>query len=361
MNFNVFTDAVKSFQALDEMAANDTYVNSEGLNVNKTHEMERKNKKKTTTTSNSSTISETKPEMTEGQSVSVPSKSITMEQHYMDSSQSSSLSSSLHTQNDAVSTNHDTNNLSSVSTPQSYMLDSVAQILNNPGYSIKKKTTQKTFTSINSTVPKHDSPGMESEDNDPILKMMNEKEKMHILESSVDDDEHDDTNIPHKTKKDPNRFLMDLDARMSVEIQDQTSHQVLNSSGEYRGDKDQVFNVSKKVMAFQSFSRLSQSVASWIGISQKDSTHSQDPYTSASTSSEREALTHSQSNHDEEIGVKVSSSAFLGDAEAAELLQIQHRNSDIIFIMKRFLEERNKKHFLYLGIFVLLYLWTRGR
>jgi hypothetical protein len=345
------------------MAASDTYVNSEGLNVNKTHEMERKDKKKNIQTIPDTRIERTKPTNTPismgDPSISASSEFIITEQNYLQSSQSSS--SSLHTQNATAPTNHEEtkSNLSSISTPQSYLLDSVAQVLNNSGNVTKKKIPHRTLTPVNSTVHENNSPNVESEEIDPIMIMMNEKEKAHILDS-VADDENDNINIPQKTKNDPNRFFMDLDQRMSVVVKNPP--QVENSSEEEEvGVKDQVFHLSKKIMPFQSISKLSHSVASWVGISHKDSPHLQDPYTSVSTSSERESLTHSKLNHDEEIGVNVSSSAFLGDAEAAELLRIQHRNSDMIFIMKRFLEERNKKHFLYLGIFVFLYLWTRAR
>ena len=70
------------------MAANDKYVNSEGLNVNKEHEMERKTQKKT-----SRVISDTRIEMTtptnsisttssEGQSVSASTNHMKMGQHH---------------------------------------------------------------------------------------------------------------------------------------------------------------------------------------------------------------------------------------------------------------------------------------
>lgn len=340
------------------MAASDTYVNSEGLNVNKTHEMERKDKKK-----NNQAIPDTRIEMTKptnnpismgDSSISASSEFIITEQNYSQSSQSSSL----HTQNATAPTNQEEtkSNLSSISTPQSYLLDSVAQVLNNPGNITKKKIPHRTLTPVNSTVHENNSPNVESEEIDPIMKMMNEKEKSHILDS-VADDEHGNIIISQRTKKDPNRFFMDLDERMSVVVKNPL--QVENPSEEEDvGIKDQVFHLSKKIMSIQSISKLSHSVASWVGISHKDSAHLQDPYASVSTSSERKSLTL---NHDEEVGVNVSSSAFLGDDEAAELLRIQNRNSDMIFIMKRFLEERNMKHFLYLGIFVLLYLWTRAR
>ena len=354
------------------MAANDKYVNSEGLNVNKEHEMERKTQKKT-----SRVISDTRIEMTtptnsisttssEGQSVSAPTNHMKMGQHHSKgllSSSSSSSSSSLNTPNETPSVNHrTTSNLSSVSTPQSYMLDSVAQVLNNPGYITKKKIPQRSLPPMNSRVSTNNPPNIESDDKDPIMKMMTETEKAHILESDEDEHNDDDTNIPPQTRKDPNRFLMDLDARMSVEIKN-TPVVVQNVSEDYDGKHDPIFDLSKNAMTFQSLSKFGQSMASWVGITRNSASTfiqtSSSP--STSTSSERETLTYSQPNHDEETGVKVSSSAFLGDAEAAELLRIQQRNSDMILIVKRFLEEGNKKHLLYLGIFVLLYLWTRGR
>lgn len=340
------------------MAASDKYVNSEGLNVNKEHEMERKNQKKS-----KRVISDTRIEMTtpsnpisilssEGQSESVPSNHINMGQH-----RSNSLSSSsLHTPNTTTS------NLSSVSTPQSYLLDSVAQVLNNPGNISRKKIPQRSLTPMNSRVLANHPPDVESNDKDPIMKMMTEKEKAHILESVEDEHDDDDTIIPPKTRKDPNRFLMDLDARMSVEIKN-TPEVVQNDTEEYNGKHNPILDLSQNAMKFQSLSKLGQSMASWVGITRNDVSQylhtSSNP--STSTSSERESLTHSQPNHDEEIGVKVSSSEFLGDAEAAELLRIQQRNSDMLLTVKRFLGEGNKTHLLYLGIFLLLYLWTRGR
>lgn len=304
------------------MASKDEYIHSQGLNVNKSHDMEKTNRDK-----NKMFVDSKAKDADTTMKPSQPHQSHTHE--YREYSV---------TQN-----NHSVSH-------SSYMLEAVAQVMNSPSLLIASK--KKPFLSSASTSNLNSQKKIDKDDlvDDPVLKEMNYQEQKSMLHSIQDgDDDIEKTQQSHHVNKDPNRFIKDLDARMSTEIIPKNHTKHLDQENQ----DDDYFNFFKE-KPLQYLSKLGHSVASMVAI---PSSIPSSNFPKHTKEIEMEPLNQSKiDNHDEESAFHVSSSAVLGDDEAAELLRIQHRHSDVVSL----LTERSQKYFLCIGFLFLLYIWFRN-
>lgn len=255
----------------------------------------------------------------------------------------------------------------------SYMLDSVAQIVSAKQSPIKKvvemtppRPRQK-IVHIND-IFESDEESVASHDRDNGVRMKSVRSEVRGIMMQKENP------IPKKKSKDPNRFMSDLDARltkieigttMDVESQESTDRpQQKKSTGigsaSQHGEHHQPLNLlqsfvnkPKKMDWIRDMTpkKLQESVSQIIpGLKQN---------VSATASNERQPLCEINDDDDDDYGNKVSnvqSSTIIGDSESEELKRIRQKMNAGAFDSILNVLDKNR-HYLLVSITFLITIW----
>ena len=361
------------------MAANDDYVNSEGLNVKrKEHASEKKNPPTHTGTGSGSSITTTS------------------------TSKKAQHNTTTGTHEGGHGDNGENRQNCQGNTPKrpqhSYLLDSVAQVMIDTSKLQKKDETvattklnkskhetnvligRRTPTRVSMFPANGDDDDDDDDDNDndesvdsdkdddPILNMIQTSngrfiQKQEILvigtSTSVNIGTTMQSGNPSKSKtKDPNRFLADLDARLSkrptCEYQDEESQCPQQRQGQGQQSSQQQ---SPQGNLLQSFANTTHKMAWLRNVTTQDIQQSvsqlipgmrhQPPATSSNVqykplqSSKTDPEYDSEDDDDEKVKI-VQSSALIGDHENAELMKIRQKMNLDLLTMGLDIVEKNR-------------------
>jgi len=325
------------------MAATDDYINSEGLNVKrKDHPTEKKSK--------------TKQERT-----------TTTQQQQL----GTATESNIRKQGQGTTANIE------AKLPQSkYMRDSVAQVINEK--SIEDKATKSpTRTNLPMIVmptptrmlPNDDKSIDSDEGNDPIMSMIgNERNRSQTIENMT-------VSIKDPPRKDPNRFLDDLEARVSKNVDSNDDIESPTSAQNTQHPPHSQTQPQQPLNLLQSFTDTPNKM-DWLrsvtpqsiqkSMSQIIPGMKRNP--SPISKSERQPLRQSNQSKDdlddEERVNLVQSSALIGDHENAELMRIRQRmNMDFITMALDILDKNRHYSLIVVTFFVTAfgYFLTRNK
>ena len=355
------------------MAENDEYVNSEGLNVKRSSPGKKKHTDAIPTSKNNRT----------GMSFG----------HEMNNDTTASVAGS------GAGKGESQNN--------GYLLDSVAQVMAEtnktnrilpsgsarPGSIVMREVQKKPVEPKSKPKQKYmaynddDSLQSSDEENDPIMNMIQQSRSTSSSSTRTPQMEERTLTTPEtpksspkpKTKKDPNRFMSDLDARISTPLRPSyPTHSEHNFESQTTQKEGQGQRSPAPLHIFQSFNRTDNKL-DWIRknitpqkIKELVPISVPGMKKSASDIEEQYPLTGPNSKNsfenddceDEDRVTEVQSSAIIGDSENEELMRIRQRMNGNGFSMALDMME---KHAYYLWIAVpflvttLGYLWTRNR
>lgn len=313
--------AAKNFKGLDQMAANDEYVNSEGLNVKrKEHPTEKKRQ----------------AAGKENQEKRIPC-----------SSQQS----------------HITGNRSRDSSQNTYMLDSVARVISDTSVTVPTSSQIDRRVQMTPTRQKPKSVNIKDiyESDDESVNSREESFPSTMNRNYPDRNTSKGMPSSAKKSKDPNRFMADLDARLKhdahpendIESQNtvQQSRQETQTWSSSQHGEQQPSNLFQKMDWLRDMTphKIQQSLSQIIpGIQQ----------TVPSTSNiEHQPLCRVDSKDDfgddKERVHKVQSSALIGDNENEELMRIRQKMNAGVIATAMDLLEKNRHYLLIVVTFIL--------
>ncbi|GFH57891.1 predicted protein [Chaetoceros tenuissimus] len=327
-------DAAKNFKGLDQMAANDEYVHTEGLNVKKRpHPTERQRK----------------TQSQESKQKNGKNDSDKKQNHYL---------------LDSVA------ELMAEKSSRQAMEQEKLQVQETRKQFLDKEANRKQEQRHSLHTMNHDDDDDNSvfsnEGDDPILNMMNGKDATTNTNTTTFSSMQIGT--PSKTKKDPNRFMADLDARISKPPTRNHELSIPNTNTDVSNPLAQVST------AFQSFS-TSPNKMDWLKQVAPKNIHDtmlpfKIPGIGPDNLNEKECeplhRRHPEEDdeNDEEKVIVTNSTNIMGDQESAELMRIRSRMNQDIFSVGMDLLEKNRYYvWVVVTFFVMIlgYLMTKNK
>jgi hypothetical protein len=374
--------AAKNFKGLDQMAENDEYVNSEGLNVKRREHSSDANKRRQPTSSAKSQHS-TEIEMKPGEDGDRGLQNsyvldAVAEVIAKNSSSGQSKTQSLHKNNPRYT------NGAKAPAPLATRKPQVQKPMNI------KDIYESDDESVDSIYDDYDAENnLNLHPNNTIMHHYPGKISMQKFSNNPTNREKMSTNLSANTKrknsKDPNRFMADLDARLqsdspiqsqvdeeSQNVQNLTSpsSRMLSSSHNHEGQQTQT---QSPLNLFQSFvkspqkldwlrevtpRKIQESVSHIMPSAQQTNAFGKErePLCKAENSSTARKLRFGDGEVDDEDVNKVQSSALIGDNESEELMRIRQKmNAGVIATALELLEKH--RHYLWIAVMFIVSTW----